>query len=404
MCPWGGPGTTVGVRVSSLLATVVIMGGIGCGAPETPAAGVRVGECTLSRDCAQGLVCVQGECVGMLDAGQVEVPLDAAVEQSMDSSSPDGAPRGDDAAVTEADAELATDAGTAGEGDPDARLPDVEGPRDADPAPDAVVVLDAAALDAAAPDASAPDAFAPDAFAPDAFAPDALALDATLLDAFAPDAFAPDAAARDAAAPDAFAPDASARDASAPDATLDAGVPIDASVLDAGAPLDAGTPQPLDLSGWVLVNTEDQPPTQTYTFPAGTTLRRGEVLLVVRDASRAEVEAEWGRSLASSVVVLRAGARTRGAPIINGGERWALRDATGTTVDGPTAAGLAGFVYQRTAATPGVATSWSERPELASTPGVADGPALAPGVWITEWADASGSGRFVFEYIELTAY
>jgi hypothetical protein len=400
LCPWVGPGTTVGVRVLSLLATVVIMGGIGCGVPETPAAGVRAGDCALSRDCAQGLVCVQGECVGMLDAGQVAVALDAVAQESMDSSSPDGAPRGDDAAVTEADAELATDAGTAGEGDPDASLPDVEGARDADPAPDVVVVLDAAALDAAAPDASAPDASAPDA----------LALDATALDAFAPDAFAPDAAARDAAAPDAFAPDASARDASAPDATLDAGVPLDASVLDsglpldAGAPLDAGTPVPLDLSGWTLVNTEDQPPTQTYTFPAGTTLRRGEVLLVVRDASRAEVEAEWGRSLASSVVVLRAGARTRGAPIINGGERWALRDATGTTVDGPTAAGLAGFVYQRTAAAAGVATSWSERPETASTPGVADGPALAPGVWITEWADASGSGRFVFEYVELAAY
>lgn len=397
MCPWGGPGTTVGVRVMSLLATVIVWG-IGCGVPETPAAGVRAGECTLSRDCAQGLVCVQGECVGMVDAGQVPVSLDAVAQESMDSSSPDGAPQGDDAAVTEADAELVADAGTAG--DPDASLPDVEGPRDADPAHDAVVVLDAAA----------PDAAAPDAFAPDASAPDALALDATALDASAPDAFAPDAAARDAAAPDAFAPDASARDASAPDATLDAGVPLDASVLDsgvpldAGAPLDAGTPQPLDLSGWVLVNTEDQPPTQTYTFPAGTTLRRGEVLLIVRDASRAEVEAEWGRSLASSVVVLRAGARTRGAPIINGGERWALRDATGTTVDGPTAAGQAGFVYQRTAAAAGVATSWSERAEAAFTPGVADGPALGPGVWITEWADASGSGRFVFEYVELALY
>ena len=98
MCPWVGPGTTVGVRVLSLLATVVIMGGIGCGAPETPAAGVRVGECTLSRDCAQGLVCVQGECVGMLDAGQVPVSLDAVAQEGMDSSSPDGALRGDDAA------------------------------------------------------------------------------------------------------------------------------------------------------------------------------------------------------------------------------------------------------------------------------------------------------------------
>ena len=96
MCPWGGPGTTVGVRVLSLLATVVIMGGIGCGAPETPAAGVRAGDCTLSRDCAQGLVCVQRECVGMLDAGQVAVALDAVAQESMDTGSPDGAPRGDE--------------------------------------------------------------------------------------------------------------------------------------------------------------------------------------------------------------------------------------------------------------------------------------------------------------------
>jgi hypothetical protein len=140
---------------------------------------------------------------------------------------------------------------------------------------------------------------------------------------------------------------------------------------------------------------------QRFEIPSGTELRAGEVLLLVRDADRLAFEVDLGRPLASNVRYLSTGAAAQGAPIINGGERWRLSAPDGRVVDGPTIAGAAGRAYSRTAAAAGQVSSWSEVADNARSPGAAA--LLGPGLWISGWADASGSGRFVFEYVELSA-
>jgi hypothetical protein len=122
---------------------------------------------------------------------------------------------------------------------------------------------------------------------------------------------------------------------------------------------------------------------------------------LVRDADRAAFEADLGHPLGANVRYLATGAATQGAPIINGGERWRLSAPDGRVVDGPPIAGAAGRAYLRAAGPAGQASSWSDVTEGARSPGQAAN--LGPGVWISEWADASGSGRFVLEYVELSA-
>jgi len=250
-------------------------------------------------------------------------------------------------------------------------VPDNGGPRDATPGPSAgdaaPVVLDASPRDADAAQASF----------------DALPGGADALPS-APDASTP---AHDAGL---FVPDAGR-------VVPDGGVPAaDASASDAGR-ADGG--RRIDLSGWVLSNSE-APATQLVTLPQGTVVEAGQVLLIVRAAVRAELEADLGAALPSSVVVISSDARTRGAPIINGGEQWTLSDASGAIVDGPTILGSEGRSYHRLGADPGASSSWSDLADTSRTPGITEA-TLGSSPWISEWSDALGTGRFVFEYVEI---
>jgi hypothetical protein len=168
------------------------------------------------------------------------------------------------------------------------------------------------------------------------------------------------------------------------------------------APGDAGGPtgDALDLSGFVLENRENEPPQQITVLPDGLTIEAGGVLVIARAADRADFESYWG-PLPSTAEFLNANIEGSGVPVVNGGERFAIRSPVGTLLDGPTIAGETGMVYRRTStAEADQASAWTVGGEADATPGAVE-IGGAPGLVITEWGDATGGGNFVYEYVEL---
>lgn len=161
-------------------------------------------------------------------------------------------------------------------------------------------------------------------------------------------------------------------------------------------------PEQIDISGWEIVQANSS---RTYTIPNGTVLRKGEYLVLGRNATKSAFETHWGVTLGSGVTFVTSG--NLEVPAVNGGESYELRNSVGGTVDGPTTSMRAsgGENYQRTAGQPaGNAGSWaiSTSPASAATPG--SGQSLgstAHGVYISEFSDATGQGAFVYEFVEL---
>lgn len=158
-------------------------------------------------------------------------------------------------------------------------------------------------------------------------------------------------------------------------------------------------PASLDISGWVLKQFNS---TQTFTFPAGTTIPSGGYLVLGRDATRAEFEAVFPSMPATTVYLdsNAAGSCTGGCfPLINGAETFELWNGA-TKVDGTTVAMSAGNAYQRKnpGDPAGVAGSWATVGMASANPGQGAGTGSGAGVVINEMADASA---WADEFIEL---
>ncbi len=171
-----------------------------------------------------------------------------------------------------------------------------------------------------------------------------------------------------------------------------------------GATRGAAAGEPLDLGGFRLEQTGGA---AAITIPAGTAIRPGGLLVVGRAASRAEFEAFWG-ALGPDVVYVNGLelAGEPGFPIINGGESFRLVDAGGASVDPPagtlpSGSTPSGRAYVRDATDGTSFTSLADSVRTAS-PGRFEGVAAGTGrPVITEFADAPGSGSFIFEFVEL---
>ncbi len=157
----------------------------------------------------------------------------------------------------------------------------------------------------------------------------------------------------------------------------------------------------LDISGWVLKGEKAGSVTTTqFSFPNGTILSEGGVVVIGRNADQAEFEGHWG-ALPAGVTYFSGSNST---PTINGTYAYTLLDGTGQVMDGPTVAADTGSL---TRISPdedaGLAASWVAGDEAAATPGAATSPAGAEGgsFYISEMTNASGSGNFKYEYIEL---
>ena len=140
--------------------------------------------------------------------------------------------------------------------------------------------------------------------------------------------------------------------------------------------------------------------------------KRDAALFLAREATvdgppcpsltKAQFEAFWGRTLGANVVYINSG---DAMPQINGDEQYNLYNAAGTRIDGQTIgmAASAGEALQRIRPCSGAnkASSWSRAASTAATPGSGAVAPCGKGVYIAEFSDATGTGNFIYEYVEL---
>ncbi len=158
----------------------------------------------------------------------------------------------------------------------------------------------------------------------------------------------------------------------------------------------------VDISGWQLVQ-DNGGSELTFTFPAGTTLSPGDVVIVGRNMDQAAFESEWGVTLGPEVHYFDGG---NAIPYVNAGDdTWALRDGGGTVVDGPTPVlSDQGNTNERTspADAADLASSWSTAAWSSATPGTGPAPAGTDSVVLSEIADDTNdyNGEFVELYYD----
>ena len=149
-----------------------------------------------------------------------------------------------------------------------------------------------------------------------------------------------------------------------------------------------------DVSGWQITQANAA---YTYTLPAGTTIPADGYLVIARQADKAAFEGFWARTLPANAVFLNAAGAL---PVINGDENYSLYNASAVLKDGPTASmpATAARSMQRTDP---CGSTWNAVLESSANPGSGAGAGCGGGVKINEFADASGTGNYVYEYIEL---
>lgn len=166
--------------------------------------------------------------------------------------------------------------------------------------------------------------------------------------------------------------------------------------------VDNTTPPPpvgTDVSNWRVVQANAA---GTFYLPAGTVIPDNGYVVIGRDATKAAFETFWGRTLSSNVVYVNSAGVL---PVINGDEDFTLYNAGGTKVDGRTTAmaSTGGRSYQRInpCTVASKASNWTNVADTSANPGSGAAAGCAKGVIINEFSDASGTGNFVYEFVEL---
>jgi hypothetical protein len=156
---------------------------------------------------------------------------------------------------------------------------------------------------------------------------------------------------------------------------------------------------PVNIGGYTIVQANAA---LTYTIPAGTTIASKGYVIVARNATKAQFQTFWGVTLAANVVFLNA-ADTM--PQINGSETYTLRNAAAATIDGATVAmaSAGGETLKRIngCGAANLAASWTRTASTTGNPGTGAPAACSKGVYISEFADALGTGNFIYEFVEL---
>jgi hypothetical protein len=149
-----------------------------------------------------------------------------------------------------------------------------------------------------------------------------------------------------------------------------------------------------DVSGWSITQANAA---GTYTIPAGTVVPAEGYLVIARDATKSAFETFWARTLGSNVVFLNSAGVM---PVINGDENFTLKNASAVTVDGPTSSQPATAAKSVQRVDP-CGTSWNTLADTSGNPGSGAGAGCGGGVKLNEHSDASGTGNFIYEFLEL---
>lgn len=174
------------------------------------------------------------------------------------------------------------------------------------------------------------------------------------------------------------------------DAAGNAGTSPTVTVVVSNGPPPSGA----DVSGWTITQANS---TYNFVLPGGTIIPEDGYLVVGRNATQAAFESYWGVTLPSNAVYLDSG---NSMPIINGDENYTLKNAGGTVVDGPTINMPASAARALQRVDP-CGTSWSTVLESAANPGGGAANGCGAGVKLNEVSDASGTGNYIYEFIEL---
>jgi len=174
----------------------------------------------------------------------------------------------------------------------------------------------------------------------------------------------------------------------------------DDKVCDAGVCVTIGGTQGTDISGWHLIGNKTGTTTvKTFAFPAGTVVQPGGVVVVGRNADAVDFSYYWG-AMPKSTLYFKG---NNSMPVINGTYTYRLVDTSGNDVDGPTVSANKGSLH-RNSTDAANAAHWTALAETQASPGVAPSTTgFADGsVFISEMSDASGTGNYVYEFIEIT--
>lgn len=158
----------------------------------------------------------------------------------------------------------------------------------------------------------------------------------------------------------------------------------------------------LDISGWTVHDTVAD---LSFTFPAGTSLAPGDLVVIGRQKDRAAFEAAWGVTLDSNVHYFDGSSQvTNGFPQINSTNRvYELLDADGTTVRDRSADGLTTYSNTNDRTSPAddgaSASSWNTSGWAQATPGTYGVQANTGAAVLTEFSD--NRDDYTAEFIEL---
>ncbi len=181
------------------------------------------------------------------------------------------------------------------------------------------------------------------------------------------------------------------------------GKPSDFQIRIKGLP-SISTGQPIDIGDYKIDQINS---TLLLTIPKGTVLSPGACLVIGRDSAKSAFETFWGAIPANAIYLngkdIIAG---NGFPLINGSEQFKLSNSSGQQIDPdtgylPTTPMSSDKNYQRTATN---STVFEEKTASSSeaSPGNFKGTKANTGkVVITEVSDASGSGNYIYEFVEI---
>ncbi|MBK8238521.1 MAG: hypothetical protein IPK74_23580 [Deltaproteobacteria bacterium] len=187
-------------------------------------------------------------------------------------------------------------------------------------------------------------------------------------------------------------------DASSEGSGSSGGVTTEAGSSSSDGGMDSGVGQDVDLSGWVVVQTASD---REFVIPDGTVVSSGGTLVIGRNASPGAFQNFWAVNWGSDVTYLDG---IDQFPSINGAETYALRMPDTTLVDGPTPALDLSTGSARNDADGNGAAAWDVTlfPNDDATPGSSTASGGTPGVpFISEVADPTGAGNFVYEFVEI---
>ncbi len=149
-----------------------------------------------------------------------------------------------------------------------------------------------------------------------------------------------------------------------------------------------------DVSGWKVTQANA---IYEYVIPAGTVIPADGYLVIARQADKAAFEGFWGVTLPANTIFINSAG---GMPVINGDENYSLYNASAVLRDGPTASQPATAARTVQRVDP-CGSTWNTLTEASSNPGSGAGAGCGGGVKINEHSDASGTGNYIYEFIEL---